>query len=316
MNTKSALLITFCSVFLVGVVAAMLVIAFVPNAYKPSEDVLTIQNITQTDTPLNTVGGSVAQGEVQTVQGSYYKEITATADEGYTFAYWQNSDVKLSGDIKLTLRATTIDTLNTLASACTPVFVSNENVFLINDIADFNAILVRDINNGATAGKIYKLTQDINSYSNGANAITLSLNTFSGVLDGNNHAIRDVYINGAGLFDTIDGGVIKDLILSSGSLNANNETYIGSFAGSINNGLVSRCVSYLLVSNSKVDGYAGGMVGVCSSTTTKSMLYSCAFYGTLYSANSDQMIGSNLKLDNQGVYACSVFRPKYDGAAA
>lgn len=316
MNAKSILLVTFFSIVVVGIVSAMLVLAFIPNIYKPSQEVLTIQNITQTDTPASLTGGSVNQGEVQTVEGSYYKELTAVADEGYTFAYWENNGSKLAGDITITLRANSVEVLNSLSNACTPVFISNQNVFNISNLDEFNSVLVAHINSGTTSGKIYKLTGDINSYSNGSSAITLSLNTFSGVLDGNNFALRDVFINGAGLFDSIDGGVVKNLVLANGSLNSNLDTYIGSFAGSINNGLISKCVSNLYVNNLKADGYAGGIVGVCSSTTVKSMLYSCAFYGALSADNSDQMIANNLRINTAGVYACSVFRPKYNGATA
>lgn len=317
MKTKSLFFSLVLSIVSLCLIVALVVIFNVKQPFVPSESTLNVEDASDWDsleTPATTEGGTVEQSEVETAEGMYYRTLTAVPAEGYTFAYWQNASTKLCGDIQLTLGASSMTILTNVVNACTPVFVANSNVFVISDLATFKSTLVSDINADITSGKIYKLSADIAFFSAGANAITSSLGVFRGVLDGNNHSISGVSLDGVGFFDSIDGGVVKNLILSDGTITGDGSTYVGGFCGSINNGLVSRCLSYLNVRNSAQDGYAGGIVGVCSSTTQKSMLFSCGFYGTVSASNPQQMIAFNTKIQNSTSESCSVFRPKNNGA--
>ena len=314
MTTKSVFLTILFSAIALAISGALVILALSPEPYVPSGETLNADMVDDSidlSSMPNLVGGSVVQSDVQTTQGAYYCTITATADNGYTFGYWQNGTTKLCGDVSITLSSSTVDGLNNLVRACTPIFVANANVEEIADMTDFTGILIRDINNNTTEGKLYKLTADIADYSTVGN-ITLPLGTFRGILDGNNHSIGNIYINGAGMFEALDGAVVKDIILN-GSINSSNP-YSGGLCGSINNSLLSRCLSHLYVGNTANNGCAGGLVGVCSYSSARSMMFSCGFYGTIRAKTADQMIGSNANFDATGVKTCAIFKPKYNGA--
>ena len=312
MSTKSVFLTIFFSAVIIGISCALVILAFAPPVYVPSEDAMSVEvvddSIDVSSLP-SLVGGSVSQGDTQTKSGAYYCTLTANADDGYTFGYWQNGTTKLSGDVSITLSASSLDGLTNLTKACAPVFVANENVFEIADMVDFAGVLVRDVNNDQTAGKLYRLTADIHNYNT---TITLSQGVFRGILDGNNHEIGNIYVSGAGMFAGLDGAVVKDIILN-GAVSAN-ATYAGGLCGSINNSLVSRCLSYINVVNTAEEGYAGGIVGVCSSPSVRSMLYCCGFYGSVRATNADQMIGNNVSINANNLKACAIFKSKYNGA--
>ena len=116
------------------------------------------------------------------------------------------------------------------------------------------------------------------------------------------------------MFASVNDGVVKNLILANGSITGNEPTFIGSFCGTINNGLISRCLSYLDVTNTINGGRAGGIVGVCSSSNVRSMLYSCGFYGTVTAEIPQQMIAENGTISGTTTDSCAVYRPKNEGA--
>ena len=196
MNTKSVFLTILFSAIAIGLSCSLLILAFAPEKFVPGEEALSVDVLDETvSNPSALVGGSVVQGETQTAEGAYYCTLTAKPDSGYAFGYWQNGSVKISGDLSITLSAGSVSALNTLIAACSPVFINNTNVYEIANMTDFSGILVRDINNDETLGKIYKLTADINDYSTNANSISVALGVFRGILDGNNHSIGNIYIN-------------------------------------------------------------------------------------------------------------------------
>ncbi len=317
MKTKTLFISVVSGVVVICLIVALVLVFNVRQPYVPSESTIEIVDTTEwgnLEANVTTSGGTVQQSDVETAEGKYYRTLTAVPSEGYTFAYWKNSSIKLSGDLQLTLGASSLTALNTVVSACTPVFVEDANVFEITDISTFQSILINDISQDSTSGKIYKLTTDLFGVSDKTSGISESLGVFRGVLDGNNHSLSGIDINGVGLFTSLDDAVIKDLVLSNGNINGDGSEYIGSFCGSINNSLISRCLSYLNITNSNDNGFAGGIVGVCSSTTQKSLLFSCGFYGVVRATNPQQMIAFNTKLASLGTDSCSVFRPKNNGA--
>ena len=314
MNNKSVFGLTILSIIAaVGVAAAMVLIFALKQPYNPPEDALSVEEIISTgdvEGSVNIVGGSVSQGDVQTAEGMYCKDLTAVEEDGYVFVYWLNGTTKLSGDKTITIRSTSLNSLQTAVAACVPVFWEiDKNIILINTAEDFVDQVVADTQNNETEGNIYKLTADINVPS-----LTGSLGVFRGVLDGNNHAISGFKINGSGLFDSLNGGVIKNLILSDCEVASSTAQFIGSFCGSINSGLISRCLSYADVKNTLVGGKAGGIVGACSSTDVRSMIYSSGFYGTVTAETAQQQIVFNGTITATTTESCAVYRPKNNGA--
>lgn len=311
MDNKTMFFLITSSVVAVVCAVALIAVFLINSQFKPSEDTMNAETDITVDlqNQQSLVGGTSVQSDIQTTEGKYYRELTAVADSGYVFAYWRNSTTKLCGDEKITLGAASLDALSSAVSSCTPVFVAQSNVVTISNTTEFNQTIVADTASDATEGKIYKLTSDISGLT-----ISSSLGVFRGVFDGNNHSISFGTLSGSGLFSSVNGGVIKNLIISDGVVSGAEPVFVGAFCGSINNGLLSRCLSYANVSNTIAGGYAGGLVGVCSSTDVRSMLFSCGFYGSVTAENPQQMIAKNGTLTGSTTESCAVFRPKTEGA--
>jgi len=242
-------------------------------------------------------GGSITATDNATESTSI---MTAVADQGYEFGYWVNaSNVKISGDesIKVVLSA---------KANFTPVFIEDSNVINITSLDTIRS----DISSVSTNGKIYKMMNDVY-----LSAFT-AMGEFQGILDGNGKKIYGISINSsnnAGLFSSLNGAVIKNLIISSGSITTS-ATYAGSFASTITNALLSRCVSYIALYNTNGAGIVGGIVGASISTTVKSMLYCCGFYGSVSGPNANSILGSNSIITADSSNSCDLFRNFNSGA--
>ena len=237
------------------------------------------------------IGGSITAIDNSTESTSI---ITAIADVGYQFGYWVNaSNVKVSGDAS-------IKVVLTAKANFTPVFIENSNVVNITSLDTIRS----DISSLNTSGKIYRMMNDVY-----LSAFT-AMGEFQGILDGNGKKIYGISINSsnnAGLFSSLNGAVIKNLIISSGSINTSG-TYAGSFASTIKNALLSRCVSYIAVKDTNGSGVVGGIVGASVSTTVKSMLYCCGFYGSVSGKTANSILGSNSIITADSSNSCDLFR--------
>lgn len=304
---------TSIKIWLVGIIAVALAIIvaaavllprqgdnqlnLLPDSFSgDEEDVINVSG-----EPILVTGGTVSSSDNTNDSTSI---LTAVADDGYEFGYWINaSSNKISGDESIKV--------NTSAKAnFTPVFIAEANVIEITSQNSLGA-LESDISSGTTSGKMYRLMNDITLTS------TSALGTFQGVLDGNGKKLYGLNISSssnAGLFTSLEGAVIKNLIISSGSINTTG-TYAGSFAATISDSLLSRCVSYISVSNTASAGIAGGIVGASTSTTAKSMLYCCGNYGSIWGATANSILGSNTQLAAGG-YSCNLFRNFNNGGVA
>ena len=92
--------------------------------------------------------------------------------------------------------------------------------------------------------------------------IGTSKGVFSGIFEGNNYQISNLYINSSssylGLFKTVNG-IIQNLRLSGNILNAGGNS--GGFAGALNSGAeIKNCRNYVKV-NGKADS-TGGIAGI------------------------------------------------------
>lgn len=282
----------------------VLVVGFVMmfGVYRPMEpellDIDFVDNVLG-DNPVK--GADPVNGNKISIDtGNNISQLSAQPNDGYVFAYWQvnssaNTNLKLCTD-------EVIRVADTRTGEFTPIFIAESNVINITTLED--ATLKSHITNNTTAGKIYNLTQDCVLGSS-----FTALGTFKGVLKGNGHKVMGVNINdtatgtGMGIFAQLDGAVISELIIASGSITTVKDN-VGSIAGVMNNSLISRCVSNISVANTNESGVAGGLAGINSST--KSTIYCSEFGGTISAKTANGIVG----VDNNVI----LYKNKYNGA--
>ena len=94
-----------------------------------------------------------------------------------------------------------------------------EDPYMIYGSTDFTNF-VTNVNNGTTASASYKLGADVSA--SGTNAITAA---FSGTFDGDGYTISGL---GHALFNTINGGVVKNVIMDNVSISGNSNGNAGA----------------------------------------------------------------------------------------
>ena len=105
----------------------------------------------------------------------------------------------------------------------------------------------------------YTLTRNLNLRSKNWSPIGSAEAPFTGTFDGNGFTIKNIYTsedqNYQGLFGYVAGGTIKNLTVT-GTVKGN--TYVGAFAGLLENGRIINCVN-----KAKIYGVdqVGGLVG-------------------------------------------------------
>ncbi|MBR7090910.1 MAG: hypothetical protein IKC79_00475 [Clostridia bacterium] len=243
-------------------------------------------NTVKADTPENGTAGSIQIGNNVT-------QLTAEADDGYVFAYWQvnagstsNAGLKLCADEVIRVDSSRADEF-------VPVFVAEANVIDIDGLTD--PIFKQHIDNNLTAGKIYNVTQD--TMINGG---MQPFGKFCGILRGNGHKVYGVDImvddstQNAGLLVELDGAVICDITIASGSVESSGGN-VGTLAGTMRDSLISRSVSKIAVTNTNAMGVAGGLVGRAEGLN---MIYCSEFAGSIIGHTKGGIIGvdSNVKL--------------------
>ncbi len=116
-------------------------------------------------------------------------------------------------------------------------------------------------------------------------------NRFTGTFDGNNHTIANVWVNSstedAGLFGVVDGGMIRNVEIISGSIYADRATdfnFVGGLVGLVYGSLtISECTFSGLggVFSSSAESRSGGLVGrVNPSTGTSLVIINSIFSGS------------------------------------
>ncbi|MCC8089000.1 MAG: fimbrillin family protein [Rikenellaceae bacterium] len=108
------------------------------------------------------------------------------------------------------------------------------------------------------------------------NEIFNGFDNFSGRYDGNGHWIANIEITGSGLFKE-NSGVIRNVRLFSGSIDASGTQYAGSIAGS-NSGTIVACLNEVYIANA--DNYAGGITGQNSGR-----IVACVNTGNIWEGN-------------------------------
>ena len=186
-----------------------------------------------------------------------------------------------------------------------------DNPYLISGDSDFSDFIT-NVNNGTAADKCFMLISDISA--SGVAEITTN---FTGTFDGGGYTISNL---GHPLFNTVDGGVIKNVILDAVSIsggantgaiankvtgtsakmgsvyscgvlsgNVSGSGYVGSIVGQLGDSdadncyaRVINCFSYATVSGGSD---SGGIVGYNSFASTaaniRTMVMNCMYYGDI-----------------------------------
>ncbi|MBO7313867.1 MAG: leucine-rich repeat domain-containing protein, partial [Alistipes sp.] len=133
-------------------------------------------------------------------------------------------------------------------------------------------------------GKTINITANINlsSYCNAEVGSWAPISKFSGTLNGNNHAISNLYYNETGvttsvrvgLFNFVANAVIRDITVD-GAININSKSnfYIGGLAATSSNTLFENCTSSVDIT-SKNDDMGCYIGGICGSDSSQSNAYS------------------------------------------
>lgn len=251
-------------------------------------------------TNVNVTNGSYTY-EQKTENATTFYELTATPANGYYFAYWTKNSTKISGD--RTIRVST-------NSGYTPVF-SNK----VTKISSLSSISL-----SASADQIYLLTQDIDAGTFtpiGAGSTT----KFNGIIDGNGHKIYNLKATNStgdyfgGIVCRL-GGVIKNLTIYSGVINGKtNAKYVGAFAGTIEGGLISRCINRAEVMGNMSTNTpsVGGIVGAAVGTTAYTCaIYYCESYGSVTGNKVGAILYTNPTVNSNPV--CYLIKNKFQGS--
>ncbi len=267
----------------------------------------------------------VNQGSVywEQIESGYY-ELTAVAhraepedddQSSFVFAYWQTSSgTKISGDA--TIRVKTYTTGNAVtAREYVPVFIQETQnngapTNLVHYITNLPSINDEYFGQNGSAGHIYILQNDI-VLDTSFNPIgydsssTTNYTAFAGVLDGNGHTIENLNINSGvqyvGIFCGLNGGVVKNLNIISGTISASNASAsVGSIAGVMVNSLISRCENHAAIVASGSGGTAAGFVGTVNLTeqTINGALTSALYKNENYGAIRGNRVGA-IVFDNK-----------------
>lgn len=138
------------------------------------------------------------------------------------------------------------------------------------------AYLAQQVNGGTTYENTYfKMTADIDLGSHawtrigGASSNLSVVFPFKGVFDGDGHKILNLFVNRTGnnstndvvygLFGYVNGGVIRNLGIESGSLEG--FTQVGAVVGTLNTGTVEHCYNKASVITNRGGDKFGGIVG-------------------------------------------------------
>lgn len=125
--------------------------------------------------------------------------------------------------------------------------------------------------------------------------------TFSGTFDGNGNRIDGIDIEARGLFDT-NAGTLKNIRLTTGTIDATGKDYAGSIAG-VNSGNIIACVNEARIANiARALTIQGGIVG---QNTATGRVIGNVNTGTILSGDvMGGVVGENLNTDANTIVAC------------
>ena len=221
--------------------------------------------------------------------------------------------------------------------ALTLLLFSGQKLWAISDFSDISGttitihnteemtLLAQNVNGGNTYnGYTFLLARDLVYDINAANRYTPIGNSnskyFAGTFDGQNHTISGINISAdgrQGLFGSVSGGTIKNLKLTSSTINCTSNSYAGGIIACVDNGVtienchvsgsvtiesgnssggivgktdlgdvsIKGCSSGATVSTRSSNACVGGIIGQCGnegngSYSTFVNIAGCLYYGT------------------------------------
>ncbi|MDR0751186.1 MAG: YDG domain-containing protein [Christensenellaceae bacterium] len=99
-------------------------------------------------------------------------------------------------------------------------------------------------------------------------SIYIPAENLTGTYDGGGYTISNLYVDGAGLFKSINGGVVTNLVLRNATISSNSSR-VGSVAGTINDSDVFN-ISFqgtIFITSGESELYAGSIAGYSSNST-------------------------------------------------
>lgn len=177
---------------------------------------------------------------------------------------------------------------------------SNSKVDLtISSVRDFNEFILKVANGNSYAGKVVRLTQDIEYDGVTVNNFKHSENgdvDFEGTFDGGNHRISGILSSDIdGLFDR-NYGVIKNLILEDSSFYGAG-AYRGGIAGENSGTIENCCCDNILISAKYWDASVGGIVG---ENYEEGIILNCRASGTILSEEQNIYSAGGIAGENNG----------------
>jgi hypothetical protein len=200
----------------------------------------------------------------------------------------------------------------TLAPAGAPEEEEPEAAVTVSTLAsgsrEFSFIYTVDelnaVRNALGGNYILMADLDLSSFDTGTGWTSLGYGSikFSGIFEGNNHVIENLFVNNMsrqqnGLFGEVNGATIRNLRLAS--VNVTGYLNVGGLAGQANSSLISNCSVEGTVSGTY---YTGGLVGWNTSSTTISHCHAVVAV-TGSSHYSGGLVGENYSATITDCYA-------------
>ena len=233
--------------------------------------------------------------------------------------------------------------------ALTLLLFSGQKLWAISDFSDISgttitihntdemALLAQKVNSGAETYSDYTfllgtdLNYEVNTTNNYTAIGTSNTKYFAGTFDGQGHTISGIHIsaNGRqGLFGSVSGGTIKNLKLTSSTINCTSNSYAGGIIACVDNGVtienchvsesvtiksenssggivgktdkgdisITGCSSGAKVSTGSSNACVGGIIGQCGnegngSYNTNVDIAGCLYYGTFLTGSTEMAGG-------------------------
>lgn len=155
---------------------------------------------------------------------------------------------------------------------------TEDSPFIISSVSDIKWIRYMAQKN-ETNGYYYKQDQNIELYGS-ISSPWAPIPSFSGIYDGNNHSIRDLYVYGEkeyqGLFGKLSNATIKGIKLYGTVVGHN---YIGGICGYCESSSIDNCQSYCQIKGiNNVGGIAGYSNYIISNCTNNGIIQASGFH--------------------------------------
>jgi len=153
------------------------------------------------------------------------------------------------------------------------------------------------------AGTYFKMTSDLDLGNFAWTRIGLSqTNSFKGIFDGSGYVVSNLFINRTGnnsaadgtygLFGYVYGGTIRNLGISSGSIEG--FTIIGALVGVLNTGTIEYCYNKASIKTARGGGQFGGLIGsLVAGTVQYCYNAGTVLQGTVVNSNIGGIVGQS-----------------------